>query len=123
MSLLNFPAAQLAPAVIPYRTDAPVSMGTFALALLITLCLLGLLTAALLYVRRRGRIAWRGTTRVAVSPEEGIQVRASRRLSMGTTAHVISYRGQAYLVVESSRGTNATVTPVVPHQAIDEGTS
>ncbi|RUL72718.1 hypothetical protein [Dyella choica] len=123
MSLKIFRVAQMAPAAIPYRTDAPVSMGTFALALLITLCLLGLLTAALLYVRRRGWVGWRGAARVIASPEEGIQLQASRRLSIGTTAHAISYRGQTYLIVESSRGTNATVTPVAAHQAVGEGTS
>ncbi|HUB90330.1 MAG TPA: hypothetical protein VMA74_11460 [Dyella sp.] len=120
MSLLVLQMAATAPAAIPYRTDTPVSMGTFALALLITLCLLGLLTAALMLIRRRGWIAWPGATRTVAPPVDGIQLQATRRLSMGTTVHVVNYRGQAYLIVESSRGTSATVTPMT---AIDEGTS
>jgi hypothetical protein len=103
---------QAAPAAIPYRTDAPVSMGAFAVAMLITLCLLGLLLAALIYVRRRGWIAWPQTSRPVAAAEEGIQLQASRRLSLGTSVYVVSYRGQTYLVTESSRGTSATVTPI-----------
>ncbi|GLQ92742.1 hypothetical protein [Dyella acidisoli] len=111
MSLSYFQLAWMVPAAIPYRTDAPVSMGTFALALLITLCLMGLLIAALLFVRRRGWITWSNTSRSPVS-SEGIEVKSSRRLSIGTTAHVLSYQGHAYLVVESSRGISTTVTPI-----------
>ena len=120
MNLLALQMARMVPAAIPYRTDTPVSTGTFALALLITLCLLGLLAAALLLIRRRGWIAWPGATRAAASPVDGIELQATRRLSMGTTVHVVNYRGHAYLIVESSRGTSATVTPVA---AVDEGTS
>lgn len=98
-------------------------MGAFAAAMLITLCLLGLLVAALMYVRRRGWIAWPQASRPAAAAEEGIQLQASRRLSLGTTVHVVSYRGQAYLVTECSRGTNATVMPVVPAPTLDEGKS
>lgn len=86
-------------------------MGAFALALVITLCLIGLLVAALVYVRRRGWITLPGATRAPAS-SEGIQVQTSRRLSIATTAHVVSYRGHAYLIVESSRGASTTVTPM-----------
>jgi hypothetical protein len=123
VSLLTYHVAQAAPAAIPYRTDAAVSTGSYALALLITLCLLGLLVAALLFVRRRGWISWSSMTRTAASPVEDIALQASRRLSMGTTAYVVSYRGQAYLIVESTRGTSATVTPMAPHPTGGEGTS
>ena len=122
MSLLAIQLAWMAPAAIPYRTDAPVSMGTFALALFITLCLMGLLLAALVFVRRRGWVVWSNTSRATVS-SEGIQVQASRRLSIATTAHVVSYQGQSYVIVESSRGTSVTVTPIAPHQEPGEGTS
>ena len=111
MSSPDFQLAWLAPAAIPYRTDAPVSTGAFALALLITLCLIGLLIAALVFARRRGWITLPGATRAPAS-SGGIQVQTSRRLSVATTAHVVSYQGRAYLIVESSRGTSATVTPV-----------
>lgn len=96
---------------IPYRTDAPVSTGTFAVALIVTLCLLALLVAALVFIRRRGWLAW--PPRVgAQTTQDGIQLQASRRLSIATTAHVLSYQGNSYLVVESTRGANATVTPI-----------
>lgn len=122
MSLKYFHLAWMAPAAIPYRTDAPVSMGSYAMALLVTLCLMGLLVAALIFIRRRGWIAGSNTARAPVS-SEGIQVQSSRRLSIGTTAHVVSYQGHTYLVVESSRGTSATVTPIAPHQDSGEGVS
>jgi hypothetical protein len=97
-------------------------MGAFALALLITLCLIGLLVAALVYVRRRGWITLPGATRAPAS-SEGIQVQTSRRLSIATTAHVVSYQGHAYLIVESSRGASATVTPMhrIPIKEFAEG--
>jgi hypothetical protein len=103
-------AAWVAPA-IPYRTDAAVSAGGFATALLITLCLIAVLVAALVFIRRRGWITLPGTTRAPVA-SEGIQVQASRRLSIASTAHVLSYQGNTYLVVESTRGTQATVTRI-----------
>lgn len=111
-----------APANIPYRTDTPVSMGTFAVALLITLCLLGLLVAALVYVRRRGWMPRTNSTGAAAPPAEGIQLQASRRISMATTVHVLRYQGQDYLIVETSRGAHATVSPVV-FPTTDEGMS
>lgn len=98
----------MAPA-IPYRTDAPVSAGTYGVALLVTVCLIALLVGALVFIRRRGWITLPGAPRVSVT-QEGIQLQASRRLSIATTAHVLSYQGNTYLVVESSRGTQATVT-------------
>jgi hypothetical protein len=108
-------AAWMAPA-IPYRTDAPVSMGSFAFALLITLCLIALLVGALVFIRRRGWITLPSATRTPAAAD-GIQVQASRRLSIATTAHVLSYRGSTYLVVESTRGTQATVTRVEPEES------
>jgi hypothetical protein len=102
----------MAPA-IPYRTDAPVSAGTFATALLVTLVLIALMVGALVFIRRRGWITLPSATR-APAAQEGIQLQASRRLSIATTAHVVSYQGNTYLVVESSRGSQATVTRVEP---------
>jgi hypothetical protein len=96
---------------IPYRTDAPVSTSTFAVALLVTLCLLALLVAALIFIRRRGWLALPSRVR-APTTQDGIQLQASRRLSIATTAHVLSYQGNSYLVVESSRGANSTITPI-----------
>ncbi|MBE1162747.1 hypothetical protein [Dyella acidiphila] len=103
-------AAWLAPA-IPYRTDAPVSGASYATALLVTLLLIALLVGALLFVRRRGWLAWSATAR-SQPATEGIQVQASRRLSIASTAHVVSYGGSTYLIVESTRGANATVTRI-----------
>lgn len=121
MSSLGIQLAWMAPTAIPYRTDASVSMGTFALALFVTLCLIGLLLAGLMFVRKRGWVTWSNTSRAAVS-SEGIQVQASRRLSIVTTAHVVSYQGRSYMIVESSRGASATVTPIA-QQETGEGTS
>lgn len=90
------------------------------MALLVTLCLIGLLIAALLFMRRRGWITLPSVPRAAATAPD-IQVRSSRRLSVATTAHVLSYQGQVYLVVESSRGTQATVTPMATQPAGDSG--
>jgi lipid-binding SYLF domain-containing protein len=113
-------AAWTAPAAIPYRTDAAVSVGTFATALLVTLCLIVLLVGALVFIRRRGWITLPGAAR-APAASEGIQVQASRRLSIATTAHVLSYQGSTYLVVESSRGAQATVTRIEPEEPEEQG--
>ena len=115
------PAAWVVPA-IPYRTDAPVSTGTFAVALLVTLCLLALLVAALVFIRRCGWLVFPSRVRAPTAPD-GIQLQASRRLSIATTAHVLSYQGNSYLVVESSRGASATVTSIGAHPVQDKETS
>ena len=115
-------AAWMAPATIPYRTDAPVSTGSFAVAMLVTLCLMGLLIAGLFFARRRGWLTLPGAVR-APTPANAIQLQASRRLSIATTAHVVSYQGRSYLVVESSRGSHAAVTPIEPGQEQSEGTA
>ncbi len=114
-------AAWVVPA-IPYRTDAPVSTGTFAVALLATLCLLALMVAALVFIRRRGWLTLPSRVR-APTTVDGIQLQASRRLSIATTAHVLSYQGNSYLVVESSRGANTTITPIEANPVQDKETS
>jgi hypothetical protein len=96
---------------IPYRTDAAVSTGTFVVALLITIVMLVLLAGLLLVARRRGWLAMPGRIRPPAT-QEGIQLEASRRLSVMSAAFVVTYKGERYLVVESSRGTTATVTPL-----------
>jgi hypothetical protein len=100
---LNAPA-------IPYRTDTPVSVGNLALAMLVTALALGALVGVLVYIRRRG---W-GLSGLRANRQatEGIELRASRRVSLLTTAHVVAYRGQTYLIVESARGSTAAVTPL-----------
>jgi hypothetical protein len=113
---LNAPA-------IPYRTDTPVSVGHLALAMLVTALVLGALVGALVYVRRRG---WGPgglhANRQAIRLE-GIELQASRRVSLLTTAHVVAYRGQTYLIVESVRGSTVAVTslpvatPAAPGEA------
>jgi hypothetical protein len=114
----GYACAWLAPA-IPYRTDAPVSMGTFAMALVVTIALLILLATALVVIRRRGWLPTGGNAK-PTSAQEGIQLNASRRLSMATTAHVVSYRGQTFFVVESHRGTHAAVTSMQLDAVQDE---
>jgi len=48
-----------------------------------------------------------------MADDAGIEVRASRRLSLSATVHVIAYRGHQYIVVESGRGSTTTVSPLV----------
>lgn len=110
-SLLAFVAEQVRPA-IPYRTAAPVSTGSVFSSLLCTALLLAALIGVLLYSRRRG---WLPSARIASSPandEKGIRLLSSRRLSMATTAHIVEFKGRAFLVVESSRGVTSTLTPL-----------
>ena len=104
-------AATGTPSAIPYRHAAPVSAGNLVAALAITTLVLVALIACVAYARRRG---WLPSMRVgsSVAQAGGIEVRASRRLSMATTTHVITYEGRAYLIVESGRGHAATVSPV-----------
>jgi hypothetical protein len=102
--------AWLAPA-IPYRTDAAVSASSYAFSILVTLLVLGLLITALVVIRRRGWLALSGRTQTP-APQDGIAVKASRRVSMNTTVHVIDYQGASYLLVESHRGATATTTPL-----------
>lgn len=105
--------AGAAQAAIPFRTKMPVSAGSIAFSVSITVLVLMLLIAVLVYARRRG---WNGrwpsgmiSTKRA-EPVESIEVRATRRVSMATTAHVVLYRGREYLLVESTRGVTVAVT-------------
>ena len=98
---------------IPYRTEAPVSAGSIAFSAAITVLVLIVLVAVIAYARHRGWAArWSGGMIPAkrAVPNEGIEVRATRRVSMTTSAHVVMYRGHEYLIVESSRGSTAAVT-------------
>lgn len=102
------PAVAQAEPAIPYRTESPVSVGTVVVAILATVFVLAALIGVLMYARRRGWVPVANPGKPSASVE-GIQLQASRRLSMLTTAHVVAYRGHAYLIVESSRGSSATV--------------
>jgi hypothetical protein len=111
-------AAWMAPA-IPYRTDVPVSAGTFAVALLVALCLIALLVFVLIFIRRRGWGTLPSATR-SQSLQDAIQIRASRRISMATTVHVVSYGNCTYLIVESSRGSQAAISRADPSQQSED---
>lgn len=103
--------AQAAKSTIPYRSAPAVSAGSLAMAMAITLLVLIALVGGAAYARRRGwTIGSRPGTRGVAG--EGIEVKASRRLSMATTTHVIAYRGSEYLVVETVRGAVASITPL-----------
>jgi len=93
---------------IPYRTGAQVSSGTFAFALLATILLLAVMIGVLFIARRRGWISSTPRSRTQ-APGEGIELLSSRRLSVATVVHVVAYRGQSYLIVESGRGSTARV--------------
>jgi hypothetical protein len=119
MSALNPAAFFVAPlsgiggvqSTIPYRSAATISTGSFVVALAITVFVLVTLVGGVAYARRRGWIVG-AKTRSRGTDGEGIEVRASRRLSMATTTHVVAYRGHEYLVVESARGCVASIAPL-----------
>jgi hypothetical protein len=96
---------------IPYRSAATISTGSFVAALAITVFVLVVLVGGVAYARRRGWIIG-SKIRMRGASGEGIEVRASRRLSMATTTHVVAYRGLEYLVVESARGCVTTIAPL-----------
>lgn len=104
-----------APSAIPYRTSAPVSTGSLVTALAITALVLAALIGCVAYARRRGWLVGVPAGK-RMTPDAGIEVRATRRVSMATTAHVVMYRGLEYLVIESGRGYATTVSPLgAPH--------
>lgn len=102
------------PAAIPYRTGVPVSMGSLAVAGLVTILALAVLVGVLIYLRRRG---WAGAwlTDKRAGRDHGIELRASRRLGLSATAHVVVYHGVEYLIVENGRGSPATVLKLDAH--------
>jgi hypothetical protein len=100
-----------APPAIPYRTSASIPTGSLATALAITALVLAVLVGCVAYARRRGWLVGAIAGKHA-APDAGIEVRATRRVSMATTAHVVAYRGLEYLVVESGRGCITTVSPL-----------
>lgn len=99
------------PAAIPYRTSAPISTGSLATALAITALALAALVGCVAYARRRGWLVGTSTEKRS-APDAGIEVRATRRVSMASTAHVVAYRGLEYLVIESGRGCTTTAAPL-----------
>jgi hypothetical protein len=108
-----------APPAIPYRTSAPISTGSLVTALAITALVLAALVGCIAYARRRGWLVGMSAGKRTAS-DSGIEVRATRRVSMATTAHVVAYRGLEYLVIESGRGCATTVAPLgAPH--IEQG--
>ena len=106
--LLFFAATALTDAAIPYRTTPAVPAGSLASSLVIVGVVLVALVVAAVYARRRGWIAKLGVS-AKTSPTDGMQVNASCRLSMNSTAYVLRYKGKEFLVVECARGTNATI--------------
>lgn len=112
--------ANAAPAAIPYRTDAAVSAGSAATALIMTGVLLVLLIGVLLYSRKRG---WLPAGHRSAPQASGMEIRvlSSRRVSVATTLHVIEYAGRSYLLTESSRAASATLTPLEPVSEEGEG--
>lgn len=115
-------ATRGAPFAIPYRSTAPISTSSVVAALAITALTLAALIACIAYARRRGwLIGMNVGTRVAHEP--GIDVRASRRLSMASSVHIVAYQGREFLIVESGRGSAATVAPLGAYQADSSGLS
>lgn len=108
-------AASGAHAAIPFRTEMPISAGSIAFSVLVTMLVLIVLVAVIAYARHRswaGR--WLAGMPLTKRPtlDEGIEVCATRRLSMATSTHVVRYCGHEYLIVESARGVTAAVAPL-----------
>lgn len=106
---MPFSVAKSASSGIPYRTSAPISMESLVTALAVTALVLAALVGCVAYARRRGWLAG-VTAGKRTAPDANIEVRATKRVSMATTAHVVVYRGLEYLVVESARGCTAKVS-------------
>lgn len=105
-----------AKSVIPYRSAASVPAGMLLTALGITALVLLVTVACIVYARRRG---WLAGLRGKIGGSAGggtIEVKTSRRLSMVTTLHVVAYGELEYLVVESARGTIASISPLGERQ-------
>lgn len=77
----------------------------------ITMLVLIALVGCVVYARRRGWLPGSGT---GLRPTSGaaIDIRATRRVSMSTTLHVVRYEGADYLLVETVRGATTLVTPL-----------
>jgi hypothetical protein len=99
---------------IPYRTDSAISGGTVAVAIVATVLVLAAFVGILMYGRQRGWIPAAASGRLSASTD-GIQLHSSRRLSALATAHVIHYRGNAYLIVESARGSSTSISLIPQH--------
>jgi len=116
MAVLAAPASQ----GIPYRTDSAISGGTVAIAIVATVLVLAVFVGILMYGRQRGWLPSSTTGKLSASAD-GIQLQSSRRLSALATAHIVHYRGNAYLIVESARGSSTSISPIqqlgVPHEA------
>ena len=110
MNLSSLPASASS-AAIPYRTAPAVSAGSFALAMSVVVLVMVALVALAFVARRRG---WLGALGVnSVDPGKApLQLQASRRLSVHSTAHVLSYQGKEFLIVESVRHTATSISPI-----------
>jgi ABC-type enterobactin transport system permease subunit len=113
---VSAPASTGAASAIPYRSSAPISTASVVTAFAITALTLAALIACIAYARRRGWLMGMNVGK-RVAHESGIEVRASRRLSMASSVHVVAYQGYEYLIVESGRGSVATVSPLGNRQA------
>jgi len=105
---------------IPYRTDAPLAIGNIAFAIAVVLLALVLLVVLAYYAKRRGWLS--ALSKPAATPSQNrLQLRASQRLSLHSTAHVLAYQGRDYLVIESTRQTTAVLSPLdKPEISTDE---
>lgn len=85
------------------------------IALAITAVVVAAVVGCTAYARRRGWVFGMNAGK-RMAPDASIEVRATRRVSMATNAHVVAYRGFEYLVIESGRGCTTTVAPLgAPH--------
>lgn len=106
-------------ATIPYRTAASIPAGFLLTALVVTTLVLIVLVGCIVYARHRGWLIGSNGKRGHSSRESAV-FKTSRRLSMATTLHVVTYGGAEYLIVESTRGSVAKVLPL-GHTPLGQG--
>jgi hypothetical protein len=97
---------------IPYRTTSSVSVGGVAGASVITAFVLVVLVGCLIYARRRGWAVVGVTPLRRATNDADLFIVATKRLSVASVGHVVSYRGNEYLIVESAKGFQAAIVPL-----------
>ncbi|RDI99310.1 hypothetical protein DVT68_00125 [Dyella solisilvae] len=119
MMLLSLPAGASS-AAIPYRTAPVVSAGSIALSMSVVVLVMVALVALVLIARRRGWLGKLGVNGIEAG-RAPLELRASRRLSVHSTAHVLSYQGREFLIVESVRHTATSISPIGDADPDQEG--
>ena len=112
VSALDQPMVQpVASSEIPYRHPDASNVAGILTSYGVTALLLITLVGSLLYARRRGWIAG-GVVRNHEDMSRKIRIVTSQRISTLSTTHVVRYENRNYMIVESTRGSMATLVPL-----------